>query len=182
MARGAHQLLVSPEFFIVHVTLSAESVHLAATPFHEQSGGTADLTQSAAELTLQLDSGNHKAWLGGLGGTDQNADHWKHSNLELLKELNAHVLQPANLTESKNVGWMEIYPPSVLRQPAAYAWALGPQESFCTAENATWGFCQPATGKNAVCNEDTWTCPVASNTIGRRPVVSIAGAFLRLLP
>jgi hypothetical protein len=41
---------------------------------------------------------------------------------------------------------LEVYPPSVLDRPAAYAWALGPQEQHCAAVNASWGSCQVRAG------------------------------------
>jgi hypothetical protein len=84
MARNAQQLLVSPDFFIVHASLSAESVRLSPLHQHEETAAT--------ELTVQLGGGSHKVWDGG----DKNVEHWKRSNSELLKELEAcmHINTP----------------------------------------------------------------------------------------
>ena len=156
MARKAQQLLVSPEFFIVHASLSPERVRLHVSPLRQQEKDPDAST--GTELTIQLGGGQHKVWLGGLGATDQNAEYWKNSNLELLRAMTANALQPENLIDGRYVGFTDIYPPSVVEQPTAYAWALGPEEKHCTALNATWGVCQPTSGKNAVCDEDPWTC------------------------
>ena len=75
-----------------------------------------------------------------------------------------------SLTDSRHVKWREVYPSAVLNTPGAYAWALGPQQPRCAAMNATWGFCQPATGKDAVCGEDSWACAQVEQPVKAGPM------------
>ena len=139
------ELIVSPDFFVVHAHIGG----LSAAHFADGSKGN---------------------W-----GTDANAQRWKDNNERMFKELpltlSKHmedikwmeIFPPCVLDRPVQYSWAlgpvagkvckrEPYNPNRKKKHQLKC------TYTCSASEASWGSCQPEPGHNMVCGEDDLTC------------------------